>query len=121
MPMMYQFFNPETDEVREEFQGMKQPHVYTDENGLAWKRLYTPHSVGANTKCDPFSSKQFVEKTRDKNLSVGDLWDMSADLAIQRENKTGHDPVKEKHDKKESKKRKGKNIPSSNVRDAKKR
>ena len=116
MPI-YLFINPDTGETREEYQRMDEEHVLIDENGLEWKREYTPHNVGKNNNCDPFSSKQFVEKTRDQSLSVGDLWDMSADMAMKREQQAGgKDPVREKHDAKESKKRKGKSIPSSNVR-----
>lgn len=118
MPM-YLFIHPDTEEVREEFQKMNEPHVYIDEKDIEWRRVYTPLNVSTDSNTDPFSSRQFVEKTRGKNLSVGDLWDMSADMAIKREQKAGgKDPIKEKHDKKENKKRKGKNIPTSNVRTA---
>ena len=118
---MYLFINPETGESREEFQRMEDEHVFVDENGLEWQRQFTPHNVGKDTDCDPFNSKQFVEKTRGKNLSVGDLWDMSADMAIKREAQAGgKDPIKEKYDAKEKKKRKGKDLGSANVRNANK-
>jgi hypothetical protein len=120
----YLFIHPDTEEVREEIQKMNEPHVFIDENGIEWKRLYTVHNVSASTDAnvDPFSERQFVERTRGKKLSVGDMWDMSAEMASKREAQTGgKDPVKEKYDKDSMKKRRGKNTPESNVRTPKKR
>lgn len=116
----YLFIHPDTEEVREEVQKMTEPHVYIDEKGIEWRRLWSLPRVSIDTVSDPFSSKEFVEKTRNKNLSVGDLWDMSADMAIKRESQAGgRDAIKEGHDAKETKKRKGKRLSPANVRNRK--
>tara|TARA_B100000959_G_C14651955_1_gene488717 strand:- start:422 stop:652 length:231 start_codon:yes stop_codon:yes gene_type:complete len=73
-----------------------------------------------DSKIDPFSSKSFADVTRDKKMSVGDLWDMSAEMSEKREQKVGgKDPVLDKYEKKEIKKRKGKSLSPANVRKSK--
>ena len=39
MPI-YQFIHPETEEVIEVLQSMKQDHVYIDEHGVEWNRVW---------------------------------------------------------------------------------
>ena len=113
----YIFEHPKTGEHREEFQKMNDPHVYTDENGVEWKRVFTPANFSIDGKVNPFSSKGFVDATRDKKMSLGDMWDMSAEMSEKRESRVGgKDPVLDKYEKKERKKRKGKALSPSNVR-----
>ena len=37
----YIFINPDTQEEIEVQQRMTEPHVYIDENGLEWQRVFT--------------------------------------------------------------------------------
>jgi hypothetical protein len=116
MPV-YMYEHPETGEVREEVQGMTDEHLYIDESGIEWKRVFTTSNIGVDaTNVDPFSSKAFADATRDKKMSVGDLWDMSAEMSEKREKVAGEDPVLKEYNKKEKKKRKGKELAPANVR-----
>lgn len=115
MPV-YLYENPETKEVVEVLQKVSDKHEYIDEKGISYTRVWTPPQVTASLGIDAFSSKAFVEKTRGKNLSVGDLWDMSAEMGDRRENKDGVDFIRKNHDDKQIKKRKGKKLPTSDVR-----
>ena len=59
---MYLFYNPETHEIREVFQKTNEPHVYSTE-GVVWERIWTVPQMSVDTKINPNSSKQFIEKT----------------------------------------------------------
>ena len=104
----YIFSHPETGEIKEVIQGMNDAHVYIDENGTKWNREFTKPTAAIDTKVSPFSSKEFIEKTRNKKGTVGDLIDQSKDLSLARQDKEGIDQVSEKYMKDWSKKRKGK-------------
>lgn len=116
MPI-YIFEHPDTGETREEIQKMDDPHVLVDKNGVEWNRVFTSSNLGMDSKINPFSSKAFADATRQKNMTLGDMWDMSADMSEKREQKVGgKDPVLNKYEKKETKKRKGKSLSDANVR-----
>lgn len=108
--MIYLYKNPETGEVVEVSQGMNDVHEYS-EGGVQFERVFTSPQLTIDTKVDPFSQKQFLEKT-DKRGRVGDVWDRAADLSAARAEKNGGvDPVKQKADEKWSKERGGKKLP----------
>ena len=106
MPV-YLFQNPKTKEIVEIVQKMSDPHEYTDEEGVKHERVYTLPNASIDTQIDPFSSREFVDKTKDKDITMGELWDASQDASEKREKVLGKDPVKEKYFKNYSKKRKG--------------
>jgi len=115
----YIFEHPDTGDTREELQKMDEPHVYIDEDGVEWRRVFTVANFSVDGKLNPFSSKGFVEATRNKKMSVGDLWDMSGEMSEKREQKAGgRDPVLDKYEKKEEKRRKGKDLSPANVRES---
>ena len=88
-------------------QGMNEKHVY-ESDGKAWNREYTIPKASIDTQIDPFSEKQFVQKTDGKVGSMGDLWDRSAELSKKREEASGtQDPVRKKYLESYSNKRKG--------------
>lgn len=97
MPI-YIYQHPKTKKVKEIIQKMTEPHVYS-ENGVVWQRvLQAPQaSTGATIgTLDPFNKRQFIEKTGQlRNITQGDLWDLSAELSEKRKAKAGKDPVKE--------------------------
>lgn len=106
MPI-YLFQNPKTQEVIEVIQKMKDDHVYVDENGLEWKRIFTIPAAGIDGRIDSFSPQDFVEKTRGKGMTVGDMWDAAKEHSENREKILGKDPLKEKYYKNYSEKRQG--------------
>lgn len=95
MPI-YIFKNPETEEVVEVFQKIEEEHVYFDSEGLEYDRVYTVPFASVDTKIDPFSSKDFVQKTSQKNGSIGDLLDKSKELSEKRGG-SENDPVMKKY------------------------
>jgi len=96
MPI-YTYKHPETGEYIEVVQTMSEEHVYTDESGVEWKRVFTiPHAT-IDTKDDAWSHNQFVEKTGKMRGTVGDVLDYSAELSAKRaEANGGEDPIKRK-------------------------
>lgn len=109
MPL-YIFENPETGEIKEILQSMTEEHIYS-ENGIQWNRVWTTPQVAIDVKIDPFSKKQFVDKTN-KPGTYGDLMDRSAELSEARAEKNGGvDPIKQKFFDDYAKKRGGKRHP----------
>lgn len=96
MPI-YIFKHPETEEYKEIVQTMNEEHVYTDESGLKWKRVFTIPNATIDTKDDAWSHNGFVEKTGKMKGTVGDVLDYSSELSAKRaEANGGEDPVKRK-------------------------
>lgn len=96
MPL-YTFENPKTKARKDIVQRMSEPHVYS-ENGVEWVRVFDVPQAAVSTlsNLDPFNKQAFIEKTGQlRNVTQGDLWDLSADLSKKREKKRGKDPVKE--------------------------
>lgn len=105
--MQYSYKHPDTEEIIEVTQGMNDVHEYIDEYGMKWERVWTVPYAAIDTQIDPFSSKQFVEKTKGKG-TIGDLFDRSAELShIRAEKRGGVDPTKEKYEKDYAKARGG--------------
>ena len=92
----YSYINPKTKKTITLVQSMNEPHIYIDKNGVAWERVFEAPQAQIDTKIDPFSGKDFVNKTRNKNMTVGDSWDLSLELSESRKKKAGNDTVKEK-------------------------
>jgi predicted nucleic acid-binding Zn ribbon protein len=117
MPI-YQYRNPNTGEVIEVIQGMKDKHEYVDENGVACERVWHSPNAAIDSHIDAFSENDFVNKTRNKKSSMGDFWDMSRELKEKREQKSGApDEVQRKYMDEWSSKRKGKKHPSTGSQD----
>ena len=94
MPI-YIFKNPKTEEYKEIVQTMNEEHIYIDEFGLEWQRVFTVPHASIDTKEDAWNHNQFVEKTGKMKGTVGDVLDYSAELSSKRaESNGGEDPVK---------------------------
>jgi len=93
--MIYIYQHPETDEIKEICQGMNDVHEYF-EDGIKWNRVFTVPTMSMNAKIDAFSSEDVVRKTANHKGTLGDLFDMSRDMAEKRKDRAGHDPVQEK-------------------------
>ena len=114
MPI-YVYKNPKTNESIEVIQSMTEDHVYIDEDGLEWKRVFIPSQLNTEASIDPWSNSDFVEKTRDTKGSYGDMIDRSSELSEKRANQNGGvDPVRQKYFKDYSKKRNGAKHPKDN-------
>lgn len=105
MPI-YQFKHPYKDEVVELVQSMNESHVYVDEHGVEWERVWTIPNAAIDSQNDG-TEEGFMKHTQNKKGTVGDLWNASKEASEKRIQKYGHDKVKEKNDKEYSKKRKG--------------
>ena len=104
----YLFIHPDTQEEKEVRQSMTEPHIYIDENGVEWERLWTPSNFTVDGRVNPMSSKDFVNKMSNKVETIGEMQDMAKEQSQIRIDKYGHDPVKDKYFKDYSAKRKGK-------------
>lgn len=109
----YVYKHPKREKYVEVVQGINEPHEYFDKNGTKWERVFTVPNIGIDTKVDAFSQAEFVEKTRGKKGTLGDLIDRSGELSEKRAAKNGGvDPVKEKFFREYAQKRKNKLHPS---------
>lgn len=121
MPI-YVYQHPKTEEYLEVLQGMNDPHEYTDEAGIEWKRIFFVPNAGFDTQVDPYSRQDYLKATENKKGTLGDLMDYSKELSQKRADKEGKDPVAEKfyanHEKKTGVKHpsKAKVYESKNVR-----
>lgn len=109
MPL-YTYFKESTEEYVDIVQGMNDSHVYSGECGSeeGWKRVFHKPQMSIDSQIDPFSSKQFNDRTRDKKGTVGDMLDYSSEMSQKRaELAGGKDPVKEKYFENYSKERNG--------------
>jgi len=69
-----------------------------DDEGVEWKRVFSMPQASQNTKIDPYNPSDFVEKTRTKKGTYGDLLDASKELSEHRakDSADGVDPVQKK-------------------------
>ena len=89
----YLFEGPD-GEIKEVIQGMNDEHSY-EEDGVKWNRVFTNPNMAVDTDGSAFDKDTFMRKTN-KPMTVGDMWDISAEMAEKRIEKAGHDPIKEK-------------------------
>ena len=107
----YLFQNPETQEVIEVMQSMKADHVYVDDNGLKWERVFTvPNAAIDSGGIDPYAENDILKATEKRGITCGEMFDLSAEMSQKRESKDGKDKVKEKAQK-DYKKKTGKAHP----------
>jgi len=95
MPI-YEFQHPETGKILEVIQGMKDKHIYIDEKGVEWNRVYSSPNASIDTEMDSFSKKDWMRRTAKKGMTYGDMQDLSKELSVKREKSRGLDPVKNK-------------------------
>ena len=93
MPI-YVFKHPEKEQYVELAQSMSEKHIYFDDDGLRWERVYFSPQFNTQGKIDAFDNKKFVDKTGKMKGTYGDLMDYSKELSEERESKMGYDPVK---------------------------
>lgn len=104
----YIFKNPKTEDHIEIIQSMNDEHIYIDENGLQWKRVWVNPQLNTESNIDPFDNSAFIEKTGKMKGSYGDMLDLSKEMSDKRKSAHGGvDPVQQQYFKDYSKKRKG--------------
>jgi hypothetical protein len=116
MPL-YTYQHPKTGKTIDVVQSMNDQHVYFDENGTEWKRVFYPVSFAFDTKIDPHDPNAFVKKT-DKGGTIGDIMDLSKEMSEKRGGDK-NDEVKMKHAKEKEKKLNEKRL--SNLREERKK
>ena len=109
MPV-YLFKSPKTQEVIEVVQKMTESHVYVDEDGLEWQRIFLNPNMSVDSENDG-TEEGFLRYTSNRKGTLGDIWDASREASEKRKQATGHDAVQEKYHEDFSKKRKGKLAP----------
>lgn len=97
----YIYEKESTGEVVEIFQHMSDEHIFRGPNGDEegqWRRVWTvPQAcIDSSSAIDPFSSRDFVEKTGKKKGKMADLYEQAAEASSKRIDKLGHDPIKSK-------------------------
>lgn len=98
MPL-YDFHNEKTGETISVFLDMKQaPEAYRQQtvNGVVYKRVYTVPHACKDTKVGSAARDDFRRVTEGKNLTVGEMQNISREMSQIRESKEGVDRVKEK-------------------------
>lgn len=96
MPI-YVYQHPYTGEVKEIYQGMNDEHTYSSK-GVRWKRVFLSPQLASEglSNSDPFSEKQFLDKTN-KQSTIGDMLDRAKELSERRAEKNGGvDPLQQK-------------------------
>ena len=95
MPI-YVYKHPDKEEYEEVLQGMNDEHVY-EKDGVKWDRVFLAPNASIDSEIDPFSKSQFMDVTRNKRGTYGDMMDLSKEMSAKRAEKAGgKDPVKEK-------------------------
>ena len=109
---IYLFEHPTTGEIREVYFKLDDKKEYfgeEDEETVKWYRRFTiPYTASNSQIPDPFSQKDFLNATRNKNMPFGDMWDESAKMSEKRAKIAGKDPLKKKYYDGYSSQRKGK-------------
>ena len=89
---------------------MNEVHEYHGQNGDEndWKRVFHAPQASIDTKIDANKATAFLEKTRNKKGTYGDMLDYSKELSDKRADQNGGvDPVKQEYFNKYSKERNG--------------
>jgi len=108
MPL-YTFEHPATKEQVDVLQGMKDKHVYVDEHGTEWNRIFTSPNAAIDTRPDIFSTDSLANATNNKKDSYEDLVKRSQEASDKRAEKAGGpDPIKQVWYDSYAKKRQGK-------------
>ena len=109
MPI-YTFKRESTNQIVEIYQSMNDIHEYKGKNGDQndWIRIYDIPQASFDTKQNPFSQNSFLDTTKNKKGTYGDLLDYSRELSDKRASLSGGvDPIKEKYYENYSKQRRG--------------
>lgn len=94
MPI-YLYSNPKDEnEVEEVIQSVHDEHVYS-KDGVKWTRVFTVPTASVDSKWDENNPQDFVEKSKGKKGTIGNLMEKSAELSAKRKKRYGKDKFKE--------------------------
>lgn len=93
---LYEYRHPKTGKIIEVVQNMKDNHIYIDDKGVEWIRVWHSPNASIDTETDPYSKKDWMKRTAKKGMTYGDMVDLSKELSDKRESRNGLDPVKQK-------------------------
>ena len=93
MPI-YEYEHPKTKKVIEVIQGMNDKHIFVDDQGTEWHRIWSSPNAAIDSDIDPFSKSDFLKATAKKGMTAGDMMDLSEKLSKKRERSRGIDPIK---------------------------
>ena len=102
----YLYQHPETGEVVEVMQSMKDAHVFVDSEGTEWQRVWTKPNASVDSSNDG-TEEGFLKYTENRKGTMGDLWDASKEASEKRKQKYGEDKILKKSQEDYSKKRNG--------------
>ena len=112
MPV-YSYEHPRTGETIDIVQSMDEQHVYVDELGVQWSRIFSPCQLNTTGRIDPWDKNSFMNTTGDSKGSLGDIMDRSKEMSDARaEQCGGEDPVKKKFYRNYAKRRNGAKHPN---------
>ena len=60
---------------------MNDEHVYVDEKGIKWNRVWNIPQANIDSDTDPFSNQSFKDKTANQKGSYGDIMDQSKEMS----------------------------------------
>lgn len=106
---LYTYQHPKTKKTIDIVQSMNDTHEFYDANGVRWNRVFTKPNATIDAQINPFSARDFAKKT--EKYTVGECWDLSAEMSEKRKKIEGKDKVKEKTISDYRKKCKGKRHP----------
>ena len=86
MPV-YEYQHPKTGDIIEVIQSMKEDHVYFDKEGVEWMRIFNVPNAGVDTEMNPFSQSDWNKRTNKHGITMGDMFDLSKELSLKREQK----------------------------------
>lgn len=115
----YTYKHPKKEKYIEVTQRMNEEHVYLDETGTKWERVYEVPRVAFDSKIDPSSEKDFVRATASKKGTIGDIIDYSKEMS-ERRGGADKDPIIAKR-REEYKKQTGREHPDVKKEKSKKR
>lgn len=110
----YLYEDPDTGEVKSVFQKTDDKHEHKEE-GRKFNRVFTVPNASIDTRIDATSEKDFIDKTKNKKGTMGDLWNASREASAKRKEIFGEDKVKKKYLEKYSEKRKGLKHPTEKL------
>lgn len=95
MPI-YIYEHPKTKERKEVVQRMQEEHVFIDECGVPWDRVFEAPRTAIDTLAtlNPFDRAGFVKRTAKAGMTLGEMYDESARLSQRRAAVGGQDPIK---------------------------
>ena len=98
---LYQFKHPKKEKYVEVFQKMQDEHVFVDDKGITWERVWSVPQAKITITIDPNNPNSFLDATSKIKGSIGDLCDLSQECGNKRSKHSDNerDKVKDKFSK----------------------